>query len=81
MSARYWLVWDDDTPIGPENPYSEQDLYQAYDLMRELLRQDPNAKVEIRQCEDEDLEFAGIDPHEDDDQDEQDSDDEAGESK
>lgn len=55
--ARYWLVWVDDTPTAPEEPlpYTE-----AVALFEDLVEDDPDAKVEIRQCSEIELRWAGI---------------------
>lgn len=73
MTARYWLVFEDDSPIFPERPLN------ADEAVREFVRyvkEDPDTQVEIRQCTEEDLEWAGIsldDEPEDDDEGDDDS--------
>ncbi len=54
--ARFWLVWTDDTPIAPEHPLGHA---EAVELFAAEVEEDPDQKVEIRQCSDEDLRWAG----------------------
>lgn len=54
---RYWLVWEDDTPVMPERPLS---MEAAIAEFRELVAQEPSVMVEIRECTAVELEWAGI---------------------
>jgi len=54
---RYWLVWEDDTPVVPQRPMSMEAVITEF---RELVTQDPEVKVEIRQCSQDELDWAGV---------------------
>jgi len=55
--APRWYVVVDDTPVLPERPLT---MEQAIDLFREMVESDgaDGAEVEIRQCSEEDFEWA-----------------------
>lgn len=53
---RYWYVVADDTPINPEQPLTADEAVALF--LREVA-DDPDAKVDIEQCDRESLEWAG----------------------
>jgi hypothetical protein len=56
MAQRYWLVWVDYEPFNPEQPLGSDEA--AAEFAGQVTANDTT--VEIRQCSDEDLEWAGI---------------------
>lgn len=54
---RYWYVVVDDTPVNPEDPLT---LEQALTYFEFFVNNcdDPDEKIEIHQCNDEDLTWA-----------------------
>lgn len=56
----FWLVVIDETPIAPERPLPLEHALHAF--RRAVEDGDDDEVIELRQCTDEDLEWAGVVP-------------------
>jgi hypothetical protein len=54
---RYWLIWEDDTPVWPEKPLTADEVGEAF---RRRVEDDPIALVEVKMCTREDLDWAHV---------------------
>lgn len=57
-SGPFWHVYVDDTPVLPEMPLPMEQAIVAF--RREVDEAEDDDVVELRQCSDEDLKWAGI---------------------
>jgi hypothetical protein len=56
MTGRRWLVWEDDNPAHTEPLTAAEAAAQFLHLAND----DPDAQYDIRQCTDDELEWAGM---------------------
>lgn len=61
----FWLVVIDETPIAPERPLPLE--HALHEFRRAVEDGDDDEVIELRQCTDEDLEWAGVVPADSDD--------------
>ena len=54
---RYWLVWEDDTPVWPEKPLTAGEVADAF---QRRVEDDPYTLVEVKMCTREDLDWAHV---------------------
>lgn len=58
--GRRWMVWEDDSPNNPDRILTAAEA--AAEFLR-LVTTDPDAKFEIRQCGEDEIEWAGLDDY------------------